>query len=119
MKICLIKEKSNFLDYLPIGRSRSLHKVGSSGGGIDVTRSIYSFIDLLYMLKKMCASEVARQTNMHRRIVWNGGIGYMKDEGNAVAYDSRESDAQCPDGTYSAGTTQHTGERGSKFRISD
>ena len=43
----------------------------------------------------------------------------MKDEGNAVAYDSRESDAQCPDGTYSAGTTQHTGERGSKFRISD
>ena len=31
----------------------------------------------------------------------------MKDEGNAVAYDSRESDAQCPDGTYSAGTTTH------------
>jgi len=50
--MCLIIEKSNFLDYLPIGCSKSSHKVGSSGGGIDVTRSIYSFIDLLYMLKK-------------------------------------------------------------------
>ena len=52
--MCLIIEKSNFLDYLPIGCSKSSHKVGSSGGGIDVTRSIlasiYSLIDLLYYI---------------------------------------------------------------------
>lgn len=71
-KLHACQEKVKILNYLSIARSKSSHKVGRSGGGIDVAPSIYSFICYIYA-KKVRACKVAHQTDMYRRIIWMEG----------------------------------------------